>query len=103
MSKRFNNKRLLYLLSGLIAILILTLLVKIPKETATFRSHIIDFDTSAVIKIILNNRISDGNTIEFTRTSDNWMVQQGKIISATEAGAVQNIFGEVLNIKPRSD
>ena len=102
MSKRFNNKRLLYLLSGLIAILILTLLVKIPKETATFRSHIIDFDTSAVIKIILNNRISDGNTIEFTRNSDKWMVQQGKIISATEAGAVQNIFGEVLNIKPQS-
>jgi hypothetical protein len=102
MSKRFNNKRLVYLLSGLITILILTLLVKIPKENATFKSHIVDFDTSAVIKIILNNRISDGNTIEFTRGSDKWLVQQGKIISATEAGAVQNIFSDVLNIRPQS-
>ncbi len=102
MSKRFNNKRLLYLLSGLVTILILTLLVKIPKETTTFKTHIIDFDTSAVIKIILNNRISDGNTIEFIRSSDKWIVQQGKIMSATEAGAVQNIFSEVLNIKPQS-
>jgi hypothetical protein len=102
MSKRFNNKRLFYLLLGLAIILILTLLVKIPKETATFRSHIVDFDTSAVIKIILNNRISDGNTIEFTRSGDKWLVQQGKIKSATEAGAVQNIFSDVLNIRPQS-
>jgi hypothetical protein len=102
MSKRFNNKRLLYLLLGLVAILILTLLIKIPKETATFRSHIVDFDTSAVDKIILNNRISEGNTVEFNRTNDRWTVQQGNVISATEEGAVQNIFSEVLNIKPQS-
>lgn len=102
MSKRFNNKRLIFLLLGLAVILIMTLLVKIPKENATFRSHIVDFDTSSVNKIILNNRISDGNTVEFNRNNNKWIVQQGNIKSAPEAGAVQNIFNEVLNIKPQS-
>lgn len=102
MSKRFNNKRLLYLLVGLVAILILTILIKIPKEQATFRSNIVDFDTSAVSKIILNNRISEGNSVEFQRQNDKWIVRQGKIQSATGEGEVQNIFGEVLNIKPQS-
>jgi Domain of unknown function (DUF4340) len=102
MSKRFNNKRLLYLLTGLIAIMILTMLIKIPKEKATFKSNIVDFDTSTVSKIILNNRISEGNAIEFIRSNDIWTVRQGKIISAAEEGAVQNIFSEVLNIKPQS-
>jgi Domain of unknown function (DUF4340) len=102
MSKRFNNKRLLYLLAGLTAILVLTILIKIPKEKATIKSNIVDLDTLEVSKIILNNRISNGNTVEFNRSNDKWTVRQGKIISATEEGAVQNIFSEVLNIRPQS-
>jgi hypothetical protein len=102
MSKRFDNRRLLYLLSVLTAILILTILIKIPREKATFKSYIVDFDTSSVSKIILNNRISEGNSVEFNRSKDAWTVSQGKIVSAVEEGAVQNIFGEVLSIKPQS-
>jgi hypothetical protein len=102
MSKRFNNKRLIYLLSGLIAILILTVFIKIPKEKATFKSSIADFDTAAVTRIILNNRISDGNTVEFNRHNAKWTVQQGNIVSATQEGAVENIFYEVLGIRPQS-
>ena len=102
MSKRFDNKRLFFLLSGLILILILTVIIKIPKEKATFKSSFADFDTSAVTRIILNNRISDGNLVEFNRINGKWTVQQGKIVSATQEGAVENIFGEVLNIKPQS-
>ncbi|MGD0754063.1 MAG: DUF4340 domain-containing protein [Bacteroidales bacterium] len=102
MSRRFDNKRLFFLLSGLILILILTVIIKIPKEKATFKSSFADFDTSAVTRIILNNRISEGNLVEFNRINAKWTVQQGKIVSATQAGAVENIFGEVLNIRPQS-
>jgi hypothetical protein len=102
MSNRFNNKRLLYLLSGLIAILILTVVIKIPKENSTFKNFIVNFDTASVSKIILNNRISNGNEVEFNRINNKWTVQQGKIVTATQEGAVENIFGEVLNIKPQS-
>ena len=102
MSSRFDNKRLLYLLAGLIAILLLTVVIKIPKERATLKSKIVEFDTSKVNKIILYPRISDGNPVEFNRNNNKWNVQQGSIVSAVQEGAVQNLFIETLNIKPQS-
>jgi hypothetical protein len=102
MSKRFDNKRLLYLLAGLIAVLFLTVVIRIPKEKATLKSRIIEFDTLEVSKIIIYPRTGNGNAIEFNRSNVNWTVQQGTIVSATQKGAVQNIFSEVLNIKPQS-
>jgi hypothetical protein len=102
MSSRFNNKKLLYLLAGLISLLILTVIIKIPKEKATLKSKIVDLDTSAVSKIILNPKISNGKTVEFIRNNGKWTVQQGSIVSATQAGAVQNMFNEVLNMKPQA-
>jgi hypothetical protein len=102
MSSRFNNKRLLYLLVGLIAILFLTVVVKIPKEKATLKSNIVQVDTSEVNRIILYPRVSNGNSIEFNRNKSKWTVQQGSILSATQEGAVQNIFRDVQTIKPQS-
>jgi hypothetical protein len=102
MSNRFDNKKLIYLLAGLIIILFLTVIVKIPKEEATLKSKIVELDTSEVNKILLNPKISKGKTVEFTRSNEKWMVQQGSIISATQEGAVQNIFNDIINLKPKS-
>jgi hypothetical protein len=102
MSNRFDNKKLLYLLIGLIAILLLTVVIKIPKERATLRSKIVEFDTSEVNKIILYPRVSIGNAVEFNKNNNKWKVQQGNIVSATQEGVVQNIFSDVLRIKPQS-
>jgi hypothetical protein len=102
MSKRFDNKRLLYLLAGLITILFLTIVIRIPKENATLKSKIVEFDTLEISKIIIYPRIGNGNAIEFNRNNGKWTVQQGTIVSATRKGAVQNIFSEVLNLKPQS-
>ncbi len=102
MSNRFNNKKLIYLLAGLIAILIITILIKIPRENATLKSRIVDFDTSAVNKIIIYPKTGKAGSFELERSNNKWVVKQGNIISATQEGAVQNIFGEVLNLKPQS-
>jgi len=102
MSNRFNNRRLLYLLAGLVSLLALTVIIKIPKEKATLKSKIVDPDTSAVCRIILDPKISKGKSIEFNRNNGKWTVHQDSIISATQAGAVKNMLSEVLNIKPQS-
>jgi len=102
MSKRFNNKRLLYLLGGLLLILFLTVIIKIPKEKATLKSKLIDIDTSEVSQIILYPKVSNGNAVEFRKNNGKWTVQQGTISDVTHKGAVQNIFNEVLGIKPQS-
>lgn len=102
MSKRFENTRLIYIVLGLLVILILTVTIKIPKEKGTLKNTIVEFDTSRVSKIILNNRIGSGNTVEFDRLGYKWTVQQGNVVSQAQDGAVQNLFAEVLYIKPQS-
>jgi hypothetical protein len=102
MSSRFNNKYLFYLLAGLVVIMLITVLIKIPRENATLRSRIAEFDTSAVNKIIIYPKTLKTGSFEFERSKNKWLVKQGDIVSATQEGAVQNIFGEVLNLKPQS-
>lgn len=102
MSSRFNNKRLIYLLTGLISILVLTVLFKIPKESATLKSRIVEFDTAEVNKIMLYPKVSNGKVVEFFKNNGKWNVQQGDIFAMPNTGAVRNIFNEVLNIRPQS-
>jgi len=101
MSKRFNNKRLLYILSGLVIILLLTFVIKVPKEKATLKGKILEFDTTEVSKIILYPRTGTGDAIEFSKNRGKWIVQQGTIISATQQGVVQEIFSEITTMKPQ--
>jgi hypothetical protein len=102
MNKRFDNKRLTILLAGLTIVLSLTIIFKNPKEKATLKSKLVELDTSKVSKIILYPKISNGKEVEFNRSNNKWTVRQGNMISATQAGAVQNMFNEVMNMKPQS-
>jgi hypothetical protein len=102
MTKRFDNKKLLFLLAGLIVILILTVIIKIPRQNGTLKSRIADFDTSAVKKIIIHPKAGKGDPFELFRKKDKWMVKQGNIESASQPGAVENIFRETLGLKPQS-
>jgi hypothetical protein len=102
MSNRFNNKKLLFLLGGLVAVLLLTLIVKIPKENATLKSRILELDTLQVTKILLYPKGNDGLPVEFSRQGFKWTVKQGDIVSAAREGAVENMFIDAVNLKPQS-
>jgi hypothetical protein len=102
MSKRFNNTKLLYILAGLGLILLLTTVIKVPKERATLKSKIADFDTSEVSKIIIYPKNLAPELIEFSKDNYKWSVAQGKIVTAPYRNAAESIIMEVLNIKPKS-
>jgi Domain of unknown function (DUF4340) len=102
MSKRFDNKRILYILGGLIILLALTILVKVPKERATIQEELVKIDSARVYKIIINPRIKEGAPFEFTRQNGRWSMQQGNIVAEPEKNSVQNILSEAMNIKPKS-
>jgi hypothetical protein len=102
MSKRFDNKRLFFILGGLLAILLLTIIVKIPKERSTLKSTLVDVDTAEVVKIIITPKASTGKPFEFVRDNNKWTVRQDNIVSVPMKGAVENIFREVLAIGPQS-
>jgi hypothetical protein len=102
MSKRFDNKRLLYILTGLLVILALTVLIKIPKEKATLKERIVEFDSTDISKIILYPKTSIGIPVEFNKNNGKWNVKQGKIESASKQDEVENIIMEIMSIKPQN-
>lgn len=102
MSNRFDNKRLLYILAGLIVIMVLTFLIKIPKERATLKERIVELDSTDVSKIILYSKSSAGNPVEFIRNNGKWKVLQGKISSVSKKNEVENIIMEIMSIKPQN-
>ncbi len=102
MNKRFNNKRLLFILAVLALILIITFLADRPGANGTLKDSLADFDTSYVSKIIIHPRSGKGGQFEIYRQGKVWMVRQGDIVSRSVDGEVRNMMGEVLGIKPRS-
>jgi hypothetical protein len=102
MSNRFDNKRLIFILGGLLVILLVTVIVKIPKEKSTIKERLVDIDTSSVYKIILIPKVTEGKPFEFVKENEKWTIRQGNIISAPMKGAVGKIFTEILAIKPQS-
>jgi hypothetical protein len=102
MSKRFDNKRILYILGGLIILLVLTFLIKVPKERATITEKLVEIDTSKVSRIIINPKIKEGAPFEFIKRNGKWSVQQDNIVAEPEKNAIQNILSEITDIKPKS-
>jgi hypothetical protein len=102
MSKRFDNKRLLLILTGLLAILLLTIVVKIPKQRSTLKEKLVELDTAAVARIIMIPKASDGHEFEFIRDNTGWMLKQDDIITPARQNAVTDIFTEISGIKPQN-
>lgn len=102
MSKRFDNKKLLYVAAGLVLILLITILVRIPRENATLKTKLVEFDTTEAAKIIIYPRLLKEQPVEFVRKKSSWVVQQGSIVSPPQKGSVENIFNEILSLHPQS-
>lgn len=102
MSKRFDNKKLLYVFGTLAVILLLTYFLKVPREKATLKGTLIELDTTAVNKIILTPKSGAGDAFEFVKENSKWTVRQGSIVANPADGAIQNLFNEILSVKPKS-
>jgi hypothetical protein len=102
MSKRFDNKKSLYILGILIVLLGLTILIKLPRERATIKEKLVELDTALVNKIIIYPRVNEGTSFEFVRKNGSWILQNDKLTAAPEKDAVRNMLIEVQDIKPKS-
>jgi hypothetical protein len=102
MSKRFDNRRILYILGVMIILLAVTILVKLPKERATIKEDLVKIDTAKVSGILISPRIREGAPFEFKRKNGKWTIRQENLVAQPEKEAVQNILSEVMNIKPKS-
>jgi hypothetical protein len=102
MSKRFDNKKSLYILAVLIILLGLTILIKLPRERATIKEKLVELDTALVNKIIIYPRVNEGASFEFVRKNGIWILQNDNLTAVPEKDVVRNILMEVQNLKPKS-
>jgi hypothetical protein len=75
MSNRFDNKRLIFILVGLLVILLVTIMVKIPKEKSTIKERLVDIDTSSVYRMIIIPKVTEGKPFEFVKENEKWTVR----------------------------
>jgi hypothetical protein len=101
MSNRFDNKKLLYILGILALGLLMTFILKIPKEKATLKASLIEFDTGTVRRIVIVPKSTSGAQFEFLKENNKWTVSQGDIVANPATGAIENIFNEILAVKPQ--
>lgn len=101
MSKKMNNTWLVIILAVLAVILVLTKLIKEPREQSTLKTDLIAIDTSKVSKILMNKGVNKDNTIEFDRKGDTWTVSQGAITSKEEKGSANGIIESLVTVKPQ--
>jgi hypothetical protein len=102
MSKRFDNKKSLYILAVLTVFLGLTILIKLPRERATIKEKLVELDTALVNRIIIYPRINEGASFEFARKNGTWILQNDNLTAVPERDAVRNMLMELQNIKPKS-
>lgn len=101
MSKRFDNKRLLYILAGLVGLLVLTILLKVPAKQSTLKSFVAEVDTSDVSRIIFIPKKGTGEEFEFVKEKEKWIIKQGNLSARPVPWAVPNILGQIAAMKPK--
>jgi hypothetical protein len=101
MSKRFDNKRLLYILAGLAGLLVLTILLRVPAKQSTLKNLVAEVDTADVRRIIFIPKKGTGDQFEFVKEKQKWIIKQGNLSARPVPWAVPNILGQIASMKPK--
>ncbi|MGB4902674.1 MAG: DUF4340 domain-containing protein [Saprospiraceae bacterium] len=96
-----NNKKLLYVFLGLIAILGLTQLFNSRKDRS-FKSELVNVDTSKVTRLVLHPQSENHAEIILSKENGEWIAEKGQKRAKTEPGSVSSILKELVSIKVKS-
>lgn len=97
LSKLLNTKILIILLAVLAIVLIVTNLNK--KEDRTFRSELVDIDTTRVTKMEIIPKTGSGPTITITKTGDEWDLKAEGKSYKPDASSLRNILVELTRMR----
>ena len=84
MSKKFDNKILLYILGGLIAVFGIVRLYQKKYTENTLNPKIVDIDSSKVTKLLLYPTSEKRAEIKFYKVGKEWKVAKDNLISEPE-------------------
>jgi len=89
-----NNRTLTIIFLALLGIYLLTRLFS-GKQERTFRTELVQVDTSLVNKIELYPKTADGSTVTLQRSNDSWTVTDGNITASAVTSSVQSLLNQM--------
>jgi hypothetical protein len=99
MSKKFNNKILVYILMIVAGMYVLVKLYQYKFTDNTLVVNIVNIDTSKVTKLLLYPVSEGRNEIKFFKDGKDWKVNKGKITTEPEANTVQSLLAMLVETK----
>ena len=102
MSKKINNKTLLIILILLVGLFLVLRMIRNNRIERSFKTDLVDIDTSRITAILLYPRVEDHAEIRFTRSGNGWSVSKGDITAEAGSNSIQGLLSQLLQIKPIS-
>jgi multisubunit Na+/H+ antiporter MnhF subunit len=102
MSKKYDNKILLYILLALLLIFGAITLYRTKVTDNTLNPEIVKIDTTNVNKIVLFPISENRKEIKFYKEGKSWKISNGKITSEPESNITQNLLGILNELKVKS-
>lgn len=96
-----NNTRLLLILGALVAVFLLVRFLKSEKNVRTFKSELFTLDTAAIGTMKLYPAAEQGEEISFAKSNNSWTVSKSGITSVMEAGQINAMLEQLLQVKPQ--
>ncbi len=102
MSKKSNSNLLTYVFIALAVIVGVIYLTDLGKNDKSFKTVIVDVDTSEVTSVVIFPKSQTGKQIKLYREDSNWFVEfdSGKTDNAPKS-KIKNLFNQILKIKPK--
>jgi len=103
MFRKANNKVLGIIFVFLLVIVIVAYLSNAGKKERTFREELVNIDTTAVTKIVINTKSNGYKPFSIYKSNEGWLVElkNGKTASVKDE-RVKQILNELVKIKPKS-
>jgi hypothetical protein len=99
MSSKFNNRTLLVVLILLGTLFVIARLTTVKKSSRTLRTELVSIDTARVSTILLYPKAEKGQSLLFERNGASWTVTREEVKAAANAGSLQQIIGELQDLK----
>ena len=95
-----NNRTLSIIFFALLGVYLLTRLFS-GKQERTFRTELLQVDTSLVNKIELYPKTADGQTVSLSKANGQWTVTDGNITAGAVTSSVQSLLNQMVFLKAK--
>jgi len=102
MFRKINNNFLSFIFIALLILVVVFIFLDSDRNERTFRDVLVDFDSSAVTKIVIYSQANNLLPLNIYKQNNEWLVElkNGKSAHVTNQKMEQS-FGELLSIKPK--